>query len=154
MLLLFQVLRLILQIFRFIPKKLTRSEVILMRNTGFKSAFLAVAGFLSGLVNGLLGAGGGIISVFALSYILKEQKCDRRDAFANTLCIMLPISLISAVGYANYINVPDEKLNSLILPAIAGGLFGGLMLDRIKGRWVRIIFSAIVLWSGFTMLIR
>lgn len=128
--------------------------MILLRSAVSKSIFLAAVGFASGLVNGLLGAGGGIISVFALGYVMRDSKCDRRDAFANTLCIMLPLSVVSAAGYALNGVTPDARLNILALPAIAGGLAGGLLLDRIDSRWLKLIFSAVVIWSGISMLIR
>lgn len=124
-----------------------------MRSGVSKSIFLGAAGFASGLVNGLLGAGGGIISVFALSYVLRRQKCDGRDAFATTLCIMLPLSVLSAVLYAANGAVPGVRLNFLALPAVAGGLVGGFFLDRINARLLRLIFAAVVIWSGITMIL-
>ncbi len=113
---------------------------------------LAAAGFVAGLVNGLLGAGGGIIVVFALSRLLGRQLDDGRDAFSNALAVMLPLSVVSAVGYALRGVVPEEKLGVLVIPAVLGGLLGGILLYSIEARWVRVLFSAIVVWSGISML--
>ncbi len=124
-----------------------------MRSTVSKFLFFAGAGLISGILNGLLGAGGGIIAVFALSRVLSEQKGDSRDAFANTLCITLPLSLVSAYLYSANGALPQDKLNLLVLPAIAGGLAGGLLLDKIDSRWLKLIFSAIVIWSGISMVL-
>lgn len=125
--------------------------MIRLRSAISKSVFLAVAGLVSGLVNGLLGAGGGVISVFALGKILADRHGDARDAFANTLCVMLPLSLVSAAAYSAHGALPEPKLNLLALPAIAGGLLGGLLLDKINSRWLKLVFSAVVIWSGVSM---
>ena len=61
---------------------------------------LAGAGLLAGFANGLLGAGGGIVAVFAFAHFLKGQGYERRDIYANALCVMLPISAVSCVRYA------------------------------------------------------
>jgi len=39
-----------------------------------------------------------------------------------------------------------------VIPAVLGGLLGGILLYSIEARWVRVLFSAIVVWSGISML--
>mgnify|MGYP002682811667 CR=1 FL=1 len=117
-----------------------------------KSILLATAGLVSGLVNGLLGAGGGIIAVYALDGLLGGQLKDRRDAFSNALAVMLPLSVVSAAEYSLRGAGPGEKLGILVIPAVLGGLLGGILLYRIKARWLRLLFSAVVVWSGVSML--
>ena len=115
-------------------------------------SLLAVSALAAGLINGLLGAGGGIVVVWALSRVLSHRLSDRRDAFANALMIMLPISAISAAVYAMRGALDSRELDILILPAIAGGLIGALVLDKINTNWLRLIFAAIIIYSGLTML--
>ena len=62
--------------------------------------FLILAGILCGFINALLGAGGGIIAVFALRLALGDKLTDPRDVFANALCVTLPISALSCLSYA------------------------------------------------------
>ena len=52
-------------------------------------------GFLIGIINGLLGAGGGMIAVPALKKLGMEQK----DAHRNAVAVILPLSVLSAVLY-------------------------------------------------------
>ena len=115
-------------------------------------SLLAVSALAAGLINGLLGAGGGIGVVWALSRVLSHRLSDRRDAFANALMIMLPRSAISAAVYAMRGALDSRELDILILPAIAGGLIGALVLDKINTNWLRLIFAAIIIYSGLTML--
>ena len=110
-------------------------------------------GFLAGLLNGLLGAGGGIILVRGAEKVLPREYHDGRDVFANTLAVMLPLSAVSAIAYAMRGSVHGLEFSRVILPAVIGGAGGGLLLAVIDTRWLRLIFSALVVWSGITMII-
>lgn len=113
---------------------------------------LLLGGLATGLVNGLLGAGGGIVAVFVLTKVLGDALTDRRDVFANAIAIILPLSLISVISYALGGSMPRGELDLLVVPAVLGGLLGGILLDRIDPLVIQLIFSAIVLYSGITML--
>ena len=111
-------------------------------------------GLLAGLLNGLLGAGGGIVLVRGAERILPREYHDGRDVFANALCVMLPISAVSAIAYVMRGSVHGLDFSRFILPAILGGAGGGLLLSVIDTRLLRLIFSALVVWSGITMILR
>ena len=125
-----------------------------MSKTAKNAALLAAAALMAGLINGLLGAGGGIVAVWALGRVLSEHMTDRRDAFANALLIMLPLSAVSLGAYGLRGQLAGVNTFSLLLPAIAGGFCGALILDHINVKWLKIIFAVIVVYSGFTMLLK
>ena len=120
-----------------------------MKNKGSVALWL---GFLAGLLNGLLGAGGGIILVRGADKILPREYQSSRDIFANALAVMLPISAVSAIAYVLRGSVHGLEFSPFILPAVIGGAGGGLLLSVIDTRLLRLIFSALVVWSGFTMI--
>ena len=109
-------------------------------------------GFFAGLLNGLLGAGGGIILVRGAEKVLPREYHDGRDVFANALAVMLPLSAVSAIAYVIRGSVHGLEFGSFVLPAMIGGAVGGLLLAVIDTRLLRLIFSALVVWSGFTMI--
>lgn len=111
-------------------------------------------GFFSGLANGLLGAGGGIIVVYALSYSLGEKIKDGRDVFANALCVMLPISAVSCVSYAIAGNLTVSGIGVYAIPAIIGGIVGGILLGKIRLTALRKLFAALVIYSGIVLIIK
>ena len=119
-----------------------------------KVLFLVVFGFLSGVVNGLLGAGGGILIVLAVGYALRGEECDGRDFYANALCVMLPISALSCLRYAMRGHLSGADISRYILPALLGGLVGGLLLGRLKVLALKKLFASLVIYSGIVLIIR
>ncbi len=123
------------------------------------------AAFGAGLLNGLLGAAGGILLVMVLPYLRVPRQLhpsgkpmgtdhERRDILATALAVMLPVSAISAVFYwAGGVRPEPSLLLLLILPAILGGLIGARLLGRISGDLIRKIFAILVIVSGVRLLL-
>lgn len=115
--------------------------------------FILGTGLLAGVINGLLGAGGGILITYFLSYLLRRQHTEKNDIFAHALLTMLPISAVSFAVYLirGYVKL-EVSLIYLILPAALGGLLGAYLLKKIKFKIVRLLFIGLVIYSGFTMI--
>lgn len=124
----------------------------------YKIPLLAAGGLLAGFINGLLGAGGGIIAVFLLGKIPATSDSltpmDKKDALANALATMLPATAVSAFRYVRQGALPLNGTAVLIIPAVLGGVLGAILLDRIRAETARKIFSLIVIYSGIAMLLR
>lgn len=125
----------------------------------------AGVGFGAGLINGLLGAAGGILLVAVLPALpspppplsggnpFSRPGADRRDLLTTALAVMLPISAVSAIRYWRAGIRPDVTLLvSLLLPVAVGGFLGAVLLERTPQTLLRRIFAAVVLVSGLKML--
>lgn len=114
----------------------------------------------AGFINGLLGTGGGIFLVFMMRYLASKRDRralrseDERDVFAGALSVMLPISVFSSLHYARAGALDPEAFAPMILPSIAGGVLGGLLLDKLALPWLRRLFALLVLCSGVLMIVR
>jgi len=115
---------------------------------------VAAAGLLAGIANGLLGAGGGIVAVFAFSYFLRSGEYERRDLYANALCVMLPISAVSCIRYALAGHLVSEGFGVYALPAVLGGLLGGILLGRLRASLLKKLFGLLVIYSGVLLIIK
>lgn len=124
-----------------------------------------LVGFGAGLINGLLGAAGGILLVAALPHLPAPTRLssgidpfaaghlDQRDLFATALAVMLPISAVSAFNYWRSGIRPDLRFTLfLLLPVAVGGFVGGLLLERTSQTLLRRLFAAVILVSGVRML--
>ena len=114
---------------------------------------LLLCGAGAGFINGLLGAGGGVVLVFVLSAVLGRE-ADGRDVYATALAVTLPVTLFSAWRYAGAGTLALDGFARFLLPAVLGGTFGGWMLDRTDVRLTKKIFAGIVILSGLSMLLR
>lgn len=114
-----------------------------------------LAGIASGFINGLLGAGGGIIITHYLSSILSDEQKRDNGVFANAVATMLPISVFSlALYYYKGLFEVSEELVSLLPSALIGGILGAYLLTKLRFKWVKRLFSALVIVSGFIMIFR
>ena len=110
---------------------------------------MALSGSLAGIVNGILGAGGGMILVPML------QKCNRlpdREVFPASVSVMLPICAVTAVLS---ISSGDIRLSSA-LPYLMGSAMGGIGVGlwgkKIPTLWLHRIFGALLIWGGIRYL--
>ena len=63
----------------------------------------ALIGILSGVINGFLGSGGGILLIFGMGALLPHQKT--KDRFATAVISILPMSAVSAYIYCREGNI-------------------------------------------------
>ena len=108
-------------------------------------------GALIGVVNGLLGGGGGMIVVPALT---KFFGFNQKQAQATALFVILPISIASSIIYITHNSINFANSWPAMLAIVAGGAGGALLLNKLNNKIVRIIFIALILVSGVMMLIR
>ena len=126
------------------------------RETAKKLAMICSGGALAGFCNGLLGAGGGIIAVLALSYALPRDDESRRSLYANALCVMLPLSILTLTTYALRGGVPQDFLSSdylfVLLGGAIGGIVGGVVLGKLRTAVTDSLFAILTVVSGVLML--
>lgn len=109
----------------------------------------------AGAVNGLLGAGGGVIMLYLVRYCLGREddgEMVQKDTFASVVAIMLPVSVISAMSYAARGNLDMDEMKILVLPALVGGVIGAYLTDKLPSRVIRGIFALLVIVSGVRMI--
>lgn len=115
--------------------------------------FAAVFGSIAaGFMNGLLGAGGGIILTFVLSYIFGGTGISR-NGLISAMAAILPISLFSLMTYGFGEYFEPGFLLSVAVPSALGGISGAFVGARIKSVWLVRIFAVLVIYSGVRMLI-
>lgn len=110
---------------------------------------------IAGAVNGLLGAGGGIIMLYLIKYCLEREyggESAQKDAFASVVAVMLPVSVISSLSYGAKGNIDMDRMGNLILPALIGGMIGAYLTHKLPSRIIRGIFAFLVVVSGVRMI--
>ena len=127
-------------------------------HTALPWLLLGLTGVSAGLLNGLLGAAGGILLVALLPRLTPPAvplgtHHERRDILATAMTVMLPVSAVSGVFYWFGGIRPDPTLLLLlVIPAAAGGLMGAKLLGKLPDRVLKKIFAALVVVAGVRML--
>jgi uncharacterized membrane protein YfcA len=111
--------------------------------------FLGLAGLAAGLVNGLLGSGGGTLLVPVLA---SRRRLEQHKAHATTLCVILPTAVISTFIYAKNGFMDWPLILKITLSGILGGVTGALILPRVPTGWLRAALGCFMLISGGKML--
>ena len=124
-----------------------------MRRFLKKTLPVCLLGLVAGLINGLLGAGGGIVIVLGLKKRLEKERGDTRSLYTSALAVMLPLSLVSVWRYARAGQISTARISAFLLPALLGGALGALLLRRFSPRVLSRLFSALVLMSGILLLV-
>ena len=105
----------------------------------------AIAGAVAGLVNGLFGAGGGMVLVPALT------KCtDLRDeeVFPASVSIILPICLVSLGFTLAGENQQLEGLIPYLIGSALGGIAAGFFGRKLPILWLHRCLGVLILWGG------
>ncbi len=120
-----------------------------MKNNGF-NAKTVFGGILIGVINGMLGAGGGMIAV----PVLKKLGFSQEKAQANAIAVILPITLISSAVYLARGNVTVADAFVFVPGGIVGTLVGTFLLSKIPQRWLKRIFGCFMVWAGLRLLLK
>jgi len=106
---------------------------------------LLLAGFFTGIVNGLFGAGGGMLGVVALERLqgLKED-----EAHATALIVMLPLTLVSITVYLIKGGVEWNIVPWAALGLLPGSFLGAKLLGNLRGVWINRLFCLVMLIAG------
>ena len=110
---------------------------------------LLFAGSLVGVVNGLFGAGGGLIAV----PLLKNCGFSQKPAHANSIAVILPLCIFSAILYSIRGSVFTNAVFILVPFGLIGALFGTWIMKKINERWLRLIFAGFMIYAGLRMLL-
>lgn len=108
----------------------------------------AVAGLAAGAVNGLLGAGGGMVLVPILSHL---SELEEKEVFSSSIVIILPICLVSLLANSGG-TLPWDLAWPYMLGAVPGGLLAGLFGKRIPVKWLHRFLGIMILYGGIRYL--
>ena len=107
-------------------------------------------GLTVGVLNGLFGAGGGMVGVPMLRVLGLETK----ECHATCIAVITPLAAVSAWLYLDS-GVFALRDAYLYLPGgIAGALVGGWLLPRLSSIWIRRMFGALILFAAVRMFMR
>jgi uncharacterized membrane protein YfcA len=110
-----------------------------------------VVGALAGVVAGMLGVGGGILFVPALTIGLGLAPV---QANATSLLAIIPVALVGAANQRRYGNCDVRDAATIGLLAIPGAVAGAAVVNVVPERAVQLGFAALMLYVAAQLVIR
>lgn len=110
---------------------------------------IAMAGTAAGIVNGLFGAGGGMILVPLLT-MLAELKDD--EVFSSSLAVMLPICIVALAATALHQTLPLKEALPYLAGSAIGGIATGSFRSKIPTLWLHRLLGLLIIWGGIRYL--
>ena len=110
---------------------------------------MILAGLAAGTVNGLFGAGGGMILVPLLSGITELEE---NEIFPASVSVMLPICLVSLAVSAGAAPLPFGETLPYLIGSAIGGVLAGTLGKRVPTVWLHRILGGLILWGGIRYL--
>lgn len=114
-----------------------------MRN--FHSIGFVIAGLAAGAVNGLFGAGGGMVLVPLLTLLTDLQES---AIFPASISIILPICLISLSITALNGGLAWQQAFPYLVGSCVGGILAGIFGKKIPAKWLHRGLGILILWGG------
>ncbi len=115
-----------------------------------KKAWFYLCNLAVGVVNGLFGAGGGMLAV----PLLKSTDISQKQAHANCVAIILPMTVFSTVVYLMQGRMVVSDALPFFAPGLLGALAGTFILSKINNKWLKKVFSCFMIWAGISLVIR
>ncbi len=115
-----------------------------------KRAYRILCGFFTGLVNALLGAGGGLLAVWNL----RRDGLEQTQAQANAVAVMLPLTVVSAGIYLYRGAVSPADVWRFVPGGIVGAALGSILLKRMPQKALRKGFACLLVWAGLRLILR
>ena len=108
-----------------------------------------IAGASAGLINGLFGAGGGMVLVPLLIHLCKLED---KEAFSSAICIILPLCIVSLTVYGFQQIFPLREALPYLFGGLLGGILGGIWFKKVSVQFLHKFFGLIIIWGGIRLL--
>ena len=94
--------------------------------------------------------GGGLILVPAFIYILKKE--DRLARGTATICV-LPMVITSSIFYGRQSYIDWKMAILCAIGGTLGGISGAKLLKKIPTKYIKILFTILLIYTGVRMLL-
>jgi len=111
----------------------------------YKGGVLLMTGICTGFLSGMMGVGGGTIMVPSMVLLIGMGQ---HVSQGTSLLAMAPAGSVGAYTHGKLGNVEGRMLAGLIPGIIIGTYLGGRLAHVLPETSLRIIFAAVLIWTG------
>ena len=125
-------------------------EVFFMEQKNVSLWKCLLAGLAAGFVNGFFGAGGGMVLVPLLIFLVGLPD---KLAFSSAISIILPLCVVSLVIYGRHDMLPLSDALPYLIGGAGGGVLAGLWFQKVPAKWLHLALGALILLGGVRLLV-
>ena len=109
-----------------------------------------IAGTAAGFINGFFGAGGGMVLVPLLVYLVG---LDDKLAFSSAIPIILPFCIVSLFIYHMGGSLPLRDSIPYLIGGAGGGVLGGILFKKVSATFLHIALGILILFGGVRLIL-
>lgn len=106
---------------------------------------LLLTGAAAGFASGLLGVGGGTITVPTMVLLVGLEQ---HTAQGTSLLAMIPSAMVGSYAHYRHGNLAQEFVPGLVVGILLGALVGGLAANQLPEFWLRLVFAVVLIWTA------
>ena len=110
---------------------------------------IGIAGFGAGAVNGMFGAGGGMVLVPLLTSL---TDLDDQEVFPASISVILPLCIISLFLSPGWDGFSFLRALPYLVGSVLGGLSAGFWGRHIPTLWLHRLLGVLIIWGGLRYL--
>jgi uncharacterized protein len=104
-----------------------------------------LTGAVTGFLSGMMGVGGGTVMIPPMVILAGMPQ---HLAQGTSLLAMVPVSISGALTHHRLGNVQMDLVGGLIVGAVVGGYVGGTAANLLPELYLKLIFSALLIWMA------
>lgn len=108
-----------------------------------------IAGLGAGALNGLFGAGGGMVLVPLLSTLTDLEET---QMFGTSVSVLLPVCIVSLFFSNGWSSFSFAQALPYLLGSAAGGILAGFFGKKIPSLWLHRALGILIIWGGIRYL--
>lgn len=108
-----------------------------------------LAGFSAGTLNGLFGAGGGMVLAPLMSRLTDLEE---EQLFPCSVAILFPICIVSLLFADGWTDFSFMQALPYLIGSLIGGICAGLWGKHIPTLWLHRVLGVLILWGGIRYL--
>ena len=110
---------------------------------------VTLAGAAAGVINGLFGAGGGMVLVPILG---RCTHLEEEQVFPCSVSIILPICIVTLCTNIWHYGLPVQDTWQYLVGGVIGGLLSGRFGHHIPTKYLHRTLGLLILWGGILYL--
>jgi uncharacterized membrane protein YfcA len=118
--------------------------------SGKQIIILIGVGMCGGVINGLFGAGAGLLLVPLIKLV---SKLDEKKVHATTLSCVMLMCVVSSVIFLVNKQVDFRLTLWCLIGSLIGSIIGTVLLQKFKNKVINFIFSGLLIVAGVLMVV-